>query len=111
MSTKIEITKLRHYDKGYLNGFVDILIQPLGIAIHNITWFSKDGRDWVNLPSEKYVNKEGEEKYRPFVSFPDEAIYKGFQGAVTKAIAEHVAANPPEQQQAQAPASNEECPF
>jgi len=90
----IEITKLRHFKKGHLCGFVDIVIKPLGIAIHNITWFSKDGNSWFNLPSEKYTNDAGETKYRAYVSFPDDAVYKGFQAAMDKEVTAHAKANP-----------------
>lgn len=91
----IEIKKYKEYRKGTLLGFVDILFNPIGLEIRGISWFRKDdGSEWFSMPSEKFTNELGEEKFRAHCGFPDKRIYDRFQELMREKMALHVRMEP-----------------
>jgi hypothetical protein len=46
----------------------------------------KNGRRWVNFPSEEYFNKAGEKKYRYLMRFEKPSYQESFNGAAKVAI-------------------------
>lgn len=107
--SSIKIVKFKEYQKGSLVGFVDMELVKVGMVIHGASWFNSNGKQWFNMPSEKYTNSNGEEKYRPHLSFPDKEVYYAFQRAATDAMAEYMRENQPAQP-APAPVQQQAAP-
>lgn len=90
---RIEVSRFKPYQKGHLVAFVNLTIQPMGLTIPNCTYWCKEGRTWVNFPSEKYEDENGETKHRPYVLIEDKQIWQAFQKAACKSIDDHIAEN------------------
>lgn len=80
----MKIINFKSIEKGYLRGFFDVIIEEWGMTIA-CSYFDKDGKKWVNLPSREY-EKDGQKKYQSLVKF-DEARHKKFQDSVLSLIA------------------------
>lgn len=80
----MKIINFKALEKGTLRGFFDVVIEEWGMTI-SCSYFDKDGKKWVNLPSMQY-EKDGVKKYQSLVKF-DDARYKKFQDAVLRLIA------------------------
>jgi hypothetical protein len=64
----IRCTKFRPFAKNTLRGFCDLELTRVGLVIHDCTWHSKAGREWINFPAESYVSN-GETRWKPLVEF------------------------------------------
>jgi len=108
----IECIKFRSHTDGHLQGFADFFVPKWGMEIYGCSLYSKDGRRWINFPSRKYQNPEGETKYAPYFRFPDPKHFEAFIEQAKHAIdkwCQENANNDPE-----FPDSSpdvEECPF
>lgn len=54
---------------GTFRGFADILLEEEGIEIYGCTLHSKDGKNYLNLPSRSYKDSKGKEKHSPVIRF------------------------------------------
>lgn len=104
----MKIINFKSVEKGYLRGFFDVIIEEWGMTMA-CSFFDKDGKKWVNLPSREY-EKDGQKKYQALVKF-DEIRQKKFQESVLALIAkgeyeEFVKKAPP----VAAPV-DDDCPF
>lgn len=82
----IECTRFKSYQKGHLQGFAVLYIEKWGVEIQGFTLWMKDGRRWVNLPTAKYIDKDGNEKNRHFFYFKKKEHWNAFCEEAKKAI-------------------------
>lgn len=59
-------------------GFADFYIEKWGAEIQGCSVYQKDGARWINLPGSKYTNREGEDKFAPFLRFREKKLYEAF---------------------------------
>jgi hypothetical protein len=95
--------------KGSLLGFVNILIEKTGMEINGCGHFRKENREWINLPSKEYTDKEGAKKYQPIVRYREKNHQDAFSRAVVEAIRKYAPA--PKMPQQQDMFEQEELPF
>ena len=60
-----------------------------GMEIRDISVYEKNGGRWFSLPSKPYKNKEGEDKWSPYIGFPEKKDYERFMDALGEAFKEH----------------------
>jgi len=82
----VEIINYKEMNKGHMVGFVDVYLPRSGLEIHNLTYFRKDGKEWISMPSKEYTDKEGQKKYMQQVRFRDRNHGDAFGRAVIEAI-------------------------
>lgn len=82
----IECIKYKAINKGSFLGFADIYIPKTGQEIYGCKLYQKDGRRWVSLPSNEFINEQGEKKYAPMMKYRDPEHQKLFLEACVKAI-------------------------
>lgn len=85
MSGALLITNLRKLEKGSLVGFFDVEL-PSGLILRECSLFSKDGRRWVNLPSQKNTGRDGKAIYKHMVEFATRELADKFRDEVLLAI-------------------------
>jgi DNA-binding cell septation regulator SpoVG len=111
----IKITRFHRFEKGHLFGFADVAVPIWGtmMNIKGCKVFTKNGGQWITLPSREYQNDQGETKYQALIGLDDEAVYKKFMKGVTEAwtkyCKEQQSAPPPPQHQI--PSQDEGLPF
>ena len=82
----VKITNYRPYEKGSLRAFFTATLAS-GLVIHGLRLFAKDaGNRWIGLPSEKFIDKNGAEGYRPIVEFTSRKTCEDFRKAMLEAI-------------------------
>jgi len=89
----IECTKFKSFQKGHLQGFADFYIDKWGVEITGCSLYMKDGRRWLNLPSNEYTNAEGEKKYAPFLRFREKKHWETFMEQAKSALDKWCAEN------------------
>ena len=67
-------------------GFADFFVPKMGLHIRDCSLHQKDGRKWISFPSKKYVNDDGEEKYRAYLRFEERSIEDQFRKEAIEAI-------------------------
>lgn len=82
----IKCTKFKPYEKGSLLGFLDLEITNWGIEIKGCTLHMKNGKRWINTPSQEFKNEAGETKYSPIVRFINPQQYNNFSEEAKKAV-------------------------
>ena len=90
MST-IEIDDWKPLIKGALRGFFSVTL-PSGLILRQCAVFEKDGRRFVNGPSQSFTNG-GKTTYKPLVEFVDKPTRDKFNTAVLAALDEHLGAS------------------
>ncbi len=75
-------------NKGHLNGFITIQIDPIGLIIEGCCVFMKEGKRWFTLPTKKFTDKgTQEEKYRAYpCRFANKNILNAFLSAIGTAF-------------------------
>ena len=110
MNVKCE--KFKDHAKGVLQGFADLVIEPLGIRLHDCTFnHSADGAEWVGLPSRQYEDRKGEKKYARLVDFSTRTAYYDFQKAAKDSIREYRGVSPQPPQGHDSQISDSDIPF
>jgi len=109
----IECIRFKSHQKGYLQGFADFYIEKWGVEIPGFTLWMKDGKRWINAPSVKYVDKDGQEKNRSFFYFRNKDHWNAFVEAGKQAIDKFCAENPENSPGNPDSSQNyeDECPF
>lgn len=102
----IEILSYKKINKSSLVGSINLKIVKWGLIINKVSYFMKDGRKWLSLPSEVYKENE-ERKFYPLVKFDNHQVMDKFQDSVFKALDEWISKNENQDQ----PKSDEELPF
>jgi hypothetical protein len=84
----IRCTKFRRFEKNTLKGFADLGLTRVGIVIHDCTWHSKDGKEWVGFPAKSFTGQDGETKWTPLIEFAEGAgeARRKFQDQAIEAI-------------------------
>jgi hypothetical protein len=81
----VEILEFRPFQKNTLQGFLTVRT-PSGWEIRDIAVHSKNGKQWLGMPSKK-VSKEGEaDVWLPIVKLADPERWKQFQVETLKAL-------------------------
>jgi hypothetical protein len=82
----IECLRFFSFEKENLLGFADLFVEKWGVEIRGCTLNIKEGKRWVNLPSNEYITPLGETKYSSIISFRDKKHYTTFCQEAKKAI-------------------------
>jgi hypothetical protein len=82
----VACVSFRSSEKGKLQGFADLVIEPLGIRLYSCEPFRSVTEEWVNFPSRPYESRDGEKKFARMVDFTTVAGYKAFEPAALVAI-------------------------
>lgn len=91
MSGALLITNLRNLEKGSLLGFFDVEL-PSGMILRDCALLAKNGRRWIDLPSQKVTGKDGKTTYKRLVEFSTRELADKFRDEVLLAIdAQHQA--------------------
>jgi len=84
----------RAVNKGTIKANFNLLL-PSGMIIYKMTWMlMHDGREFLNMPSEKVTNALGITKYYPIVSFETTELRDIFQQKCKVALSEYLNNNP-----------------
>lgn len=65
----MEIINYIEINKGCLIGHFDVRIAELGMTIRGCSYFEKEGKRWVGMPSSRIENKDGSAKNFDHVVF------------------------------------------
>ena len=96
----MEIINYRPINKGAMQGSVSFKLPittqhgEFVMVIPKATVMMSNGRRWVNLPQEKYQDKEGQTKYFGLVQFEGEGASFKFSDAVLKELDAWIKKNP-----------------
>ena len=91
----IRASDWRPLARNSLLGFVTLSLEPSGIVLHDCTFHSKDGREWVGLPGKPQVGKDGQLRkdqatgkvlYAAVIEIPDKEKHTQFQKAAVSAV-------------------------
>lgn len=93
----MEIVKAKHLNTGCLKGSFDLLIAPWFLQINGCTVWQKGTARWVNFPSWKFKDDEGNDAYAPYVKLTDKDRHKAFTQKALGLWDAWVASNPPPQ--------------
>ena len=105
----IEILNFKPYEKGSLKGFLDYYDSETGYEIFGCTVHSKDNKQWLNLPSKEYKDKNtGETKYSYSLRIRDKDGHFKNTNLVFKALCDMKKAKPVQAEQAMFEAAKEE---
>lgn len=111
----VSCERFKEHVQGALQGFADLVIEPLGIRLHDCTFnHSADGgAEWVGLPSRQYQDAKGEKKYARLVDFSSRSAYYDFQKAAKDSIRQCRASAPQSSQPAdpRSEISDSDIPF
>lgn len=69
----VQIKNFKKLEKDALRGSFDLFFQKGGFTIRDCTFFHKNGRSWISMPSRRY-EKDGQVKYHYFVHFEKEKM-------------------------------------
>lgn len=106
-------SNFRAFERGALKGFFDLALPNVGIIIRGLSWYEKNGREWVNLPSKAMTDKDGKpimdqqtgkQRYQNIVDVSN-GLREEFQASALAAI--HRLTD----QDRRAPEMSEEVPF
>jgi len=64
----MDIINYKEINKGCLQAKFDVSIPEWGLTLRELTLFSKDGKQWLGMPSRQY-EKDGQKKNHDLVSF------------------------------------------
>lgn len=78
--------KYRPVNKGTVLGYFDIFLSKQHLEIYDCVLLQKDGKRWVAMPSRKFTDEKGNEKYRPIVRINDKDLEHKFIEATKKAV-------------------------
>ena len=110
----IKVTKYQksERDGAFVASFSIIVPKWGNVFINRLKLFRKGEHFWIKFPEEKY-NKDGEDKYFPYMGFVDRSFGDKFQELVLKAIEEYAKENALKEQQSQSnhSSNDDELPF
>lgn len=86
--------KYRPVNKGNVLGYFDILLQKQHLEIYDCVLLQKDGKRWVSMPTKKFKNEKGEDKYSTIVRIHEKELQQTFIDAVKDAVDEFLKKNP-----------------
>lgn len=86
---KLSVQRYKEMKSGGLHGFVDLMVDDLGMVIHGCAYREGQHGMWVALPSRRY-EEDGKPKYVGHVGFPEREVYNDFQATAKEAIEAHL---------------------
>lgn len=86
----MELIKYKEVNKGYLKGYADFFIENWELEIYGCGVFSKEGRNWVAMPSREYKDADGKTKYFPIVKFRNKHHHDAFADMALRTIEPHL---------------------
>jgi hypothetical protein len=86
----IVASNLRLVGKSTIRGKVDLTITPWRFVFRGCLWHSRDGKEWINLPSQEWTAPDGSKKYEALGRFTERDWHELFQAAALLAIHELV---------------------
>jgi len=89
----MECIRFKSFVTGSLLGFADFYIDKWKAEIHGCKLYQKDGRRWIQLPSNEY-QQGGETKYSPIIKFTQKEHWEAFVKQAKEAIDEYCIKNP-----------------
>lgn len=90
----MKVLNYRAVNKGMLLGSFSLLLKS-GQIIYKCTLVeTRDGGQFVNMPSEKQTNNEGQTKYYPYIGFETNELRKIFTDEALLAVKEYLRLNP-----------------
>jgi len=113
---KITITRKHDFHDGKTKAIMDVLLEDSGVTIHGVRAVEGPRGIFFAMPSSKYVDKEGKDKYSNHVSM-EKDIYFSFQASMKNAYNNYSSQPLPveqEQTQGTAPATekyDDDLPF
>ena len=72
-----QVKDVKPIDKGLLKAEFTLKINDM--EIRDWTYLNSGSGGWVNSPSRKYTDNDGNDKYFSYVYFPDKDRYAAFQ--------------------------------
>ena len=85
---KIECIRYKSFEKGSLRGFTDLYVGAWDFEIKGCSVFMKDGKRWVNFPSQEFTTTDGEQAYASVNKFREKENMNKFTEEAKKAIDE-----------------------
>ena len=70
------LKNIRKINKGYLRASFDLLVGPF--EIKDFLMFEKDGENWIQAPSRKYEDQDGNTKYFSYVRLGSKEKWDSF---------------------------------
>lgn len=86
--------KYRPINKGSVLGYFDILLSKQHLEIYDCVLFQKDGKRWVCMPSKKFKDEKGNDKYFSLVRIHEKELQKTFMESVKDAVNDFLKKNP-----------------
>lgn len=105
----LECLRFKSFEKGSLKGFADFYVPKWNVEICGCSLFMKDGKRWINLPSNEYKNEMGETKYAPFLRFKNKEHWEAFIEQAKTALDKWCSENQNEETKKEI--ANDEVPF
>lgn len=90
----MKVLNYRAVNKGMLVGSFSLLLKSGMVIYKNTLVENRDGGHFVNLPSEKQVNNEGQSKYYPYIGFETAELKKVFTDEALTCVKQYLKDNP-----------------
>ncbi len=88
--SEVTILALKPLEHGALVAELDLELPRIGLTCVGCKFFSKNGKEWVRLPQENYVDGHGQRRYKESLVIRGWA-YHPFQAAAVAAIHAYIA--------------------
>lgn len=101
----ISILEVRGVKSETLKAIAKVKFEELGMIFNEVKFFSKEGRQWVQMPSKQYMDN-GQTKYFPLVQFSDKKVESKIKEEITRLIAKEIEVSPQFKEHAKMQAEN-----
>jgi hypothetical protein len=82
----IVASNFRAIDKGAVRGSVDLVIVKWRVKFKGCLWCESNGRQWITLPSSKWVDRGGKAQFLDAIEFTDRGVKARFQDSALAAV-------------------------
>lgn len=65
----MEIKEFKSINKGCLIASFNVIIPEWEMTIRNVCYMEKEGKSWIQYPSNQYTNAQGEKKSYSYIVF------------------------------------------
>ena len=83
---KITCEKFREHQKNSLEGFADLVIEDIGLRLHDCTLHRSGDSEWISPPARPYEDEEGTKRWARLIDFRTRTAFYEFQEAAKEAI-------------------------
>src|SRR5580658_8777818 len=81
----ITVYNWKPLDHGSLRGFLTLTL-PSGLVIHNCQLLEAGGRQWVGLPSRRFLMADGKVHYEPIIEFATRKARRNFERTALEVV-------------------------